>query len=175
MSDTSNTVEIGSVVQSLGTDNGTSPSQTNTNTNLTSVNLLSDFRKILSLFDRENQIYKAQISILKDTINTIKTNDDTVFNDITRELNELKLTLNNISGQIDSKSIDNSANTDCISSTTSASRQLNDYLCQICLDAPRDCLLEPCMHFCICVSCVTRLSDNKCPVCRRHIDFYQNG
>ena len=33
-----------------------------------SSNLLSDFHRILELFDRENQIYKQQISILKDSV-----------------------------------------------------------------------------------------------------------
>ena len=154
-------------------DNSNTSNISNTNTDTTSlapINLLADFRKIIGLFDRENQIYKAQINILKDTINTIQTNDDVLFNDITRELNELKHTLNNISCQI----VDSKSTTMASTSATNSARQLTDYLCQICLDAPRDCLLEPCMHFCLCVSCVTRLPDNKCPVCRRHIDFYQN-
>ena len=81
---------------------------------------------------------------------------------MTRELEELKTTLQNL------------IPTSNINISTNQPKELNDYLCQICLDTPRDCLLEPCMHFCICVRCVVKLVDKKCPMCRRDIDFYQN-
>jgi hypothetical protein len=160
------------------------------NTNLEPIDLLADFQKKLGLFYCENQIYKVQIS-LKDVVNTIQVNDNPLFNNITRELNELKLTLNNISndksgqatlaldesGQATlalNKSITaNKPNADT-TNTTGTTRQLTDYLCRICLDASRDCLLEPCMHFCLCARCVNQLTESKCPICRRPIEFYQN-
>jgi len=190
------------------TPSTTSPSTMNTN--LEPIDLLADFQKKLGLFYCDNQIYKVQIS-LKDVVNTIQVNDNPLFNNITRELNELKLTLNNISndksgqatlaldesgqatlaldesgqatlaldesGQATlalNKSITaNKPNTDT-TNTTGTTRQLTDYLCRICLDAPRDCLLEPCMHFCLCARCVNQLPESKCPICRRPIEFYQN-
>jgi hypothetical protein len=156
-------------------------SPSTTTTNLEPIDLLADFRKILGLFDREYLIYKAQINILKDTVNTIQTNDNTLITNITRELNELKHTLNNISNDksglatlaLDKSITANKPNADT-TNTTGTTRQLTDYLCQICLDAPRDCLLEPCMHFCLCARCVNQLSESKCPICRRPIEFYQN-
>ncbi len=45
-------------------------------------------------------------------------------------------------------------------------------VCTICLTNQRDCVLEPCMHVCCCISCLNQLTDNKCPVCRTPIDFY---
>jgi hypothetical protein len=44
--------------------------------------------------------------------------------------------------------------------------------CTVCLENQRDCVLEPCMHVCCCISCLQRITDNKCPVCRTPIDFY---
>jgi hypothetical protein len=48
----------------------------------------------------------------------------------------------------------------------------NQLICTVCLDKPRDCVLEPCMHVCCCISCLQLITDNKCPVCRTPIDFY---
>lgn len=48
----------------------------------------------------------------------------------------------------------------------------NQITCTICLDKPRDCVLEPCMHVCCCIACLQLITDNKCPVCRTPIDFY---
>ena len=205
----------------------TSPSTTRpstTTTNLEPIDLLTDFRNILGLFDRENQIYNAEINIpstlnskptpggrefsekavapdwdtnnspvltvLNDAVDTIHANDYTLFNNISRKLNELKRTLNDIGGgksgraaldksgqaalALDKSITANKPNADTTNTTSTTTRQLTDYLCQICLDAPRDCLLEPCMHFCLCARCVNQLTESKCPVCRRPIDFYQN-
>lgn len=138
--------------------------------------LIADFRKILSIFDRETQIYKAQINILKDAVNTLQVNEDELITNMRRELTELKATL----GSIEQQSTPNISTHDIVSNTNNnttvsmTDRQITDYLCQICLDAPRDCILEPCMHFCLCSGCVTRLPEAKCPICRRPIEFYQN-
>jgi rubrerythrin len=51
-------------------------------------------------------------------------------------------------------------------------RSTNQITCTVCLDKPRDCVLEPCMHVCCCISCLQLITDNKCPVCRTPIDFY---
>ena len=239
--------------------NSISPSTTSpstTTTNLEPIDLLTDFRNILGLFDRENQIYNTEINIpstlnskptpggcefsekvvapdwdtnnspvltvLNDAVDTIHANDYTLFNNISRKLNELKHTLNNISNEksgqaalaldksgqatlaldksgqatlaldksgqatlaldksgqatlaLDKSITANKPNANTTNTTSTTTRQLTDYLCQICLDAPRDCLLEPCMHFCLCARCVNQLPESKCPVCRRPIDFYQN-
>jgi len=162
-------------------------------------NLINDFHKILELFDRETQIYKQQISIYKNSINELQNNDANRINIISRELSELRNIINNLDQQIPvgnrpagtipsdgviTNTADNTiGQTNNISSPTirsletnnsSKQRDINDYLCQICLDLPRDCLLEPCMHFCVCVKCVKLLTESKCPVCRRTIEFYQN-
>lgn len=41
--------------------------------------------------------------------------------------------------------------------------------CIVCLDKPRDIVVIPCGHICICSSCV-QLVNNKCPICRMKID-----
>ena len=134
----------------------------------TTTDLLTDFHKILELFDRENLIYKNQINILKDAVTTLQTNDDNLISNMSRELQELRSVINNIH-------VDPASNLSTSTITgLNQPRDISDYLCQICLDKPRDCLLEPCMHFCICTGCVRKLSDKNCPICRRDIDFWQN-
>jgi hypothetical protein len=121
-----------------------------------STDLLADFRKILELFDRENQIYKNQISILKDAVTTLQTNEDKLIDNMSRELKELRNVINGLN-------MDTTSNSVIASSLPNSEpgRVINDYLCQICLDTPRDCLLEPCMHFCICTGCVKKIFDNQ--------------
>lgn len=44
--------------------------------------------------------------------------------------------------------------------------------CVICLDKPKEVILSPCGHFCLCNSCCSKLGDNrqrKCPMCRQVI------
>lgn len=48
----------------------------------------------------------------------------------------------------------------------------DEYLCKICMDNHINCILEPCMHFCICKDCIEILTDNKCPICRVECNFY---
>jgi hypothetical protein len=45
-------------------------------------------------------------------------------------------------------------------------------LCVVCLTMPRDTLILPCRHLCLCVECsqVLRHQHNKCPMCRKAID-----
>ncbi len=45
-------------------------------------------------------------------------------------------------------------------------------VCTICMTNQRDCVLEPCMHVCCCLTCLKQLTDNKCPVCRTPTEFY---
>jgi hypothetical protein len=144
--------------------------------------LLGDFRKILALFDKEIQIYKQQISILRSSIDELQNNDANRINMIS--LSELRAIINNIDQQTlkEVASINSDGNnisetkepSSLIQATSAKNHDINDYLCQICLDTPKDCLLEPCMHFCLCVRCVKLLTEPKCPICRRQIDFYQN-
>tara|TARA_Y100000389_G_C17295236_1_gene430145 strand:- start:356 stop:748 length:393 start_codon:yes stop_codon:yes gene_type:complete len=48
----------------------------------------------------------------------------------------------------------------------------DEYICKICMEKPIDCILEPCMHFCMCQTCIDVLSDRKCPICRQECNFY---
>tara|TARA_B100000242_G_C42935012_1_gene433613 strand:- start:4 stop:396 length:393 start_codon:yes stop_codon:yes gene_type:complete len=48
----------------------------------------------------------------------------------------------------------------------------DEYICKICMENPINCVLEPCMHFCICQSCIDNLPDRKCPICRQECNFY---
>ena len=43
--------------------------------------------------------------------------------------------------------------------------------CTVCLDQPREVLLQPCGHVCVCGDCSKRLrcSGNQCPICRVNI------
>lgn len=38
--------------------------------------------------------------------------------------------------------------------------------CDVCIDAPKTHMLQPCGHYCICMSCLDMLTDQRCPVCR---------
>ncbi len=40
-------------------------------------------------------------------------------------------------------------------------------LCTVCYDKPKDCLIKPCKHFCVCMVCADKLL--LCPVCRSSI------
>jgi hypothetical protein len=162
-----------------------SPTNSSVPTTITTsvTDLLDDFRKILSYFDRENQLYRSQINILKDAVNSLQTNEDMMINNMGRELNELRVTLGSLEQQhTNTPNLTDKALTALIAPTeqialvteSATNRKISDYLCQICLDTPRDCILEPCMHFCICAGCVAKLPETKCPICRRHIEFYQN-
>ena len=47
------------------------------------------------------------------------------------------------------------------------SQERDKLLCVICLDAPREVLLKPCKHYCLCSNCSNELRD--CPICKRRI------
>ena len=47
------------------------------------------------------------------------------------------------------------------------SQEREKSLCIICLDTPREVLLKPCKHYCLCSSCTSRLRE--CPICKRRI------
>lgn len=42
------------------------------------------------------------------------------------------------------------------------------YECAVCLEAPKQVILRPCKHLCVCANCSARLS--KCPICMAHIE-----
>lgn len=44
--------------------------------------------------------------------------------------------------------------------------------CVICLTEPQQVLLLPCRHMCVCRSCLPKIGNGKCPVCRAHFDEY---
>ena len=44
--------------------------------------------------------------------------------------------------------------------------------CIICLSKPRNVVMDPCMHLCICLDCSKQLLQNrmrKCPICRKKV------
>eukprot|EP00092_Neocalanus_flemingeri_P024956 GFUD01027066.1.p2 GENE.GFUD01027066.1~~GFUD01027066.1.p2 ORF type:complete len:126 (-),score=47.03 GFUD01027066.1:409-786(-) len=47
--------------------------------------------------------------------------------------------------------------------------------CTVCLDNPREVLLQSCGHVCMCKDCADRVrkGDNQCPICRKQIDKMQ--
>ena len=49
-----------------------------------------------------------------------------------------------------------------------------DRLCVICWDAPKDTLIQPCNHLCLCHSCATKVDHrgvriSQCPMCRGNV------
>jgi len=44
--------------------------------------------------------------------------------------------------------------------------------CNVCLDNPRETVLQPCGHVCMCLQCATRVQqgEKQCPVCRARIE-----
>tara|TARA_Y100000591_G_C21487901_1_gene523689 strand:- start:267 stop:653 length:387 start_codon:yes stop_codon:yes gene_type:complete len=44
--------------------------------------------------------------------------------------------------------------------------KINKLICKICYENTCQIILEPCLHFCCCYDCLSRISDNKCPICR---------
>lgn len=46
-----------------------------------------------------------------------------------------------------------------------------EQLCKVCLFEPKDTLLMPCGHFCVCKGCAEQLKSKSplCPMCRQHI------
>jgi len=47
-------------------------------------------------------------------------------------------------------------------------------VCSICFDKKIDKLCYPCGHLCMCSSCVERIKDTKCPICRKEVTEYIN-
>ncbi|TNJ26193.1 Ankyrin repeat protein 2 [Giardia muris] len=53
----------------------------------------------------------------------------------------------------------------------SSSRSLPEGMtCVICLTNPKDTLLQPCNHLCVCSSCAGRIMNQTCPLCRTPIE-----
>ena len=44
--------------------------------------------------------------------------------------------------------------------------------CVACLSEPRDTILLPCRHLCVCSSCFSHLTLDRCPVCRTAFNSY---
>ena len=42
-------------------------------------------------------------------------------------------------------------------------------MCVVCMDAPKNRVVLPCMHMCVCEACAQLLRD-RCPVCRGPIE-----
>ena len=58
-----------------------------------------------------------------------------------------------------------------------AQQQNDDVLCVICLDAPKQTLLLPCKHLCVCDSCAEESCQpgTKCPLCRNTVASIVSG
>ena len=52
-----------------------------------------------------------------------------------------------------------------------------DINCIICLDSPREVLINPCGHVCLCHDCSRNIvyDGNKCPICRLNIESVQKA
>ena len=48
----------------------------------------------------------------------------------------------------------------------------DDQSCVACLSEPRDTILLPCRHLCVCSRCFDHLHADRCPVCRAHFSSY---
>lgn len=46
-------------------------------------------------------------------------------------------------------------------------KEKEDKLCVVCLDKPRNVMLRPCNHYCVCETCVRQLLTRKCPICQK--------
>jgi serine/threonine protein kinase len=44
-----------------------------------------------------------------------------------------------------------------------------EHVCSICLEKPRNIVIRPCMHLCICEDCQYGLHNNECPLCRGNV------
>ena len=44
------------------------------------------------------------------------------------------------------------------------------YECCVCMNNPKNVILEPCYHFSICEECLKNF--DKCPICRKNIELY---
>lgn len=119
------------------------------------VELLININEIFKMFEKERMYYREQILLLKRINIKLRANELKII----RTMRAYMESIREIIGKDKAKS---------------DRPQLADYLCQICLDKPRDCILEPCMHFCVCRGCVVNITDRKCPICRREVDYYQN-
>ena len=54
-----------------------------------------------------------------------------------------------------------------------AEAEAKEALCVVCMDAPKDHFIRPCMHVCTCEACTQQLQEQgaqSCPVCRGPIE-----
>lgn len=49
-------------------------------------------------------------------------------------------------------------------------QHVNKYLCCICITNPKDILIHPCNHICICIDCYESSNITRCPICRKYIN-----
>jgi len=47
-----------------------------------------------------------------------------------------------------------------------AKTDANSAECPICQSAPRELMLQPCKHLCVCRGCMPLLPKKSCPICR---------
>tara|TARA_B100000131_G_C17943305_1_gene543282 strand:- start:128 stop:511 length:384 start_codon:yes stop_codon:yes gene_type:complete len=51
-------------------------------------------------------------------------------------------------------------------------KKIDKLICKICLENTSDCIIEPCMHYCCCIECIEKITNNKCPICRNNFTKY---
>lgn len=75
-------------------------------------------------------------------------------------------------GESDSRGAEAEDDDDHEDDTEKDEEEDEDYLCVVCLVAPKDTAMLPCRHMCCCQQCARRvcLSNNKCPICRADVE-----
>ena len=134
---------------------------TNYKTQMTTLNQEKEYLKTL-LFDQKNQLNTTIYNKEKEIIN-LNENIKTLNKDI-KELKDINKKLH-----LDIENINKDIN---IFKKKSNEKLLDYYICKVCLDKPINCILEPCMHFCICETCIENLPTKQCPMCRKKCNFY---
>jgi hypothetical protein len=51
-------------------------------------------------------------------------------------------------------------------------KKIEKLICKICLENTSQCIIEPCMHYCCCMDCINKMTNNICPICRTPFTNY---
>lgn len=60
--------------------------------------------------------------------------------------------------------------TGSLQAVTSAQGALQATSCVVCLSSPKNTLLQPCKHICVCSECAEKMRSSECPICRRRVE-----
>ena len=53
---------------------------------------------------------------------------------------------------------------------TEHTKLVNVYRCVVCMESPKNIILQPCFHYSLCSECLHKV--DTCPICRDPIDLY---